>query len=165
MENKIRSELKPFVMVDTDAPAYWNMDILWIVKAAGYQTKGAFTLIEQTMPYSSGPPPHIHTNMEEMFYILQGEMTIFISDTIYMFKPGTFGFIPRNTVHYFKVTSKEDCKVLNFYTPSGFEEGLEGSTKAASLVLPPKGLPPSGKGKKQQEFVKIVPVDLMNYHP
>ena len=165
MENKIQSELKPFVMADTNATAYWNMDILWIVKAAGNQTGHALTLIEQTMPFSSGPPPHLHTNMEEMFYVLEGEITICIADKIYLFKPGTFGFIPRNTVHYFKVTSKENCKVLNFYTPSGFEEGLEGSTKAESLTLPPKGLPPSGKGKGQQQFVNITPVDLMNYQP
>ncbi len=165
MGNNTQSELKPFVMVDTDAPAYWNMDILWIVKAAGNQTNGAFTLIEQTMPFSSGPPPHLHTNMEEMFYILEGEMTICISDKIYVFKPGTFGFIPRNTVHYFKVTSKENCKVLNFYTPSGFEEGLEGATKAESLTLPPKGLPPLVKGKGQQETVNVVRADLMKYQP
>ena len=30
-----QNELKPFVMDDNNSPAYWNVDILWVVKATG----------------------------------------------------------------------------------------------------------------------------------
>ena len=40
-----------------------------------------------------------------------------------------------------KVTSKEVCHVLNFYTPAGFEQAIIGSSRPAeSRTLPPKGL-------------------------
>ena len=46
-----------------------------------------------------------------------------------------------NTVHSFKVTSKEVCHVLNFYTPAGFEQAITGCSRPAeSRTLPPKGL-------------------------
>lgn len=88
-------------------------------------------------------------------------MTICIADKVYIFKPGTFGFLSRNTIHYFKVTSRENCRVLNFYTPSGFEESVMTTTKAESLTLPPKGLKPSGKG--DQVWSAVEPIDLLNY--
>jgi hypothetical protein len=51
------------------------------------------------------------------------------------------GHIPRNTVHAFKVTSKEVCHVLNYYTPAGFEQALVGCARpAARRELPPPGL-------------------------
>ena len=159
--NKDNEPLQPFVMDDTNAPAYWNVDILWQVKATGKQTNHALSMIEQVMPYSSGPPPHVHPDMEEMFYVMEGEMTICIAGTVYIFKPGTFGFVPRNTIHYFKVTSQENCRVLNFYTPSGFEESVMTTMKAESLTLPPKGLKPSGTG--DQVWLNVEPIDLINY--
>ena len=63
-------------MDDNNSRAYWNVDILWVVKATGLQTNGVLSMIAQTMPYYSGPPPHLHTGMEEMFYFLEGEMTV-----------------------------------------------------------------------------------------
>jgi hypothetical protein len=58
-----------------------------------------------------------------------------------MLGAGSVGNVPRNTVHSFKVTSKEVCHVLNFYTPAGFGQAIIGSSRPAeSRRLPPKGL-------------------------
>ena len=163
MEPTKQNEPKPFVTDNNNSPAYWNVDILWIVKAAGLQTNGVLSMIEQTMPYNSGPPPHLHTGMEEMFYLIEGEMTVWVAGEIKVLKPDSFCLVPRNTVHYFKITSKENCRALNIYTPAGFEEGLmENAAKAESLILPPKGLKPSPFGWRHVD-VDIAPVDLMSY--
>lgn len=160
MENKI-SDLQQFVTNDKTAPAYWMLDILWVIKASGEQTNHQFSLVEQTMPYSSVPPPHFHADMDEMFYVIEGEITIWINGKISKFTPGTFGFIPRKTVHYFKITSKENCRALNMYTPAGFEEGIiRNGKKAESLTLPPKGEKFSAMDEMHQS-VDIKMVDLL----
>ena len=38
------------------APAYWMLDLLWLVLADGRETGGAYSVMEQLMPQSSGPP-------------------------------------------------------------------------------------------------------------
>ena len=44
---------------NAEAPAYWFLDILWIVLASTEQTGGRFTVMEQLMPQGAGPGPHV----------------------------------------------------------------------------------------------------------
>jgi hypothetical protein len=62
-----------------DAPAYWQVDILWLIHASVQQTGGAYSLIEEFCPKDSGPPPHYH-DQDEGFYLLEGEITFQAGD-------------------------------------------------------------------------------------
>ena len=58
------------------APAYWMLDLLWLVLIDGHETGGAFSVMEQWMRQGSGTPvPHIHP-IDEWFYVMEGEMTV-----------------------------------------------------------------------------------------
>lgn len=46
----------PFLSNRQDAPAYWLVDIFWILHASSQQTGGAYTLLEQYCPKNSGVP-------------------------------------------------------------------------------------------------------------
>src|ERR1700751_5792124 len=97
------------------------------------------------MPPGVGPPPHVHAFEDEAFWVMEGEMTAEVGGKTLVLGPGAMGHIPRNTVHAFKVTSKEVCHVLNYYTPAGFEQALVGCARpAARRELPPPGLEPPG---------------------
>ncbi len=50
------------------APAYWMVDVLWMVLADGNDTGGRFSMMEQLLPKGSGPGPHKHTWSDETFY-------------------------------------------------------------------------------------------------
>ena len=131
-----------FVSDNTTAPAYWFLDCLWIVHATSAQTNGEYSVIEQFMPEGSGPPPHVHT-IEEIFFVIEGEMTVHIgegeNEKTVILGPGCLGNVPRNTVHHFK-TTKGPCRVLNFYISAGFENALIGTAvPAEARTLPPKG--------------------------
>jgi hypothetical protein len=68
-------------------------------------------------------------------------MTVSVNDQNAVIGAGGMGHVPRNTIHSFKTTSKETCRVLNFYRPAGFELALIGSAEPAKVrELPPKGL-------------------------
>lgn len=147
-----------------DLSAYWMFDILWVIKAHAQQTGNTFSIIEQTMPYNSGPPPHYHKDMDEMFYILKGELMLWLDGEIIKLTEGSFARIPKGTTHYFKITSKEPCKALNMYSPGGFEEGIiRNATKATTLTLPPYGLEYHGSRDKDDMHtsVDILPIDLL----
>jgi hypothetical protein len=45
---------EPFVSTGKDSPAYWLLDLLWVVHATGEQTQGRYSVIEQWMPEGSG---------------------------------------------------------------------------------------------------------------
>lgn len=154
---------EPFMSTAKNAPAFWLLDVLWIVHVTGEQTGGRYSVIEQYMPEGSGPPPHVHPVEDEAFYVSSGEMTLNVDGKSLVLGAGSIGNVPRNTVHSFKVTSKEACHVLNFYTPAGFEQAIIGSARpAAQRELPPKGLDPHDSMQVFQFFNNywIAPADL-----
>ena len=154
---------EPFVSTAKDSPAYWLLDILWVVHATGEQTEGRYSVIEQWMPEGSGPPPHVHPFEDEFFWVMEGEMTVEVGGKTLVVGPASLGHIPRNTVHSFKVTGKGVCHVLNSYTPAGFEQAILGCARpAAQRELPPKGLDPHDSPQVVRFFNNywIAPADL-----
>lgn len=160
----ISSNSITFIQNNENSKAYWMFDILWIIKAASEQTENSFSLIEQLMPFNSGPPPHYHKSMDEMFYILEGEMVIWIDKKIYKLNAGSFARIPKGSIHYFKITSATPCRALNMYSPGGFEKGIErNAQRTHQLTLPPTGLPYMGSTDKNDmhESVEMDMIDLI----
>lgn len=108
--------------------------------ATGEDTGGAYSLFEAIVPpRDPGPPPHIHKNEDEAFYILRGEFTISIGDDVFHAGPGDFAFLPRGISHSFKSQSDEVGKFLAIVSPSGFEKFFDavGEPVADDNSLPP----------------------------
>ena len=71
-------------------------------KATDSSTNGAFSLMERTLPPGGRkPPPHIHTNCEEAFYVLDGEIEFFLGDDTVIGRPGSFVHVPGGVSHTF----------------------------------------------------------------
>src|ERR1700739_4045867 len=124
------------------APAYWMLDLLWLVLADGRDAGGGYSVMEQLMPQGSGPPiPHIHP-IDEWFYVIEGELTLKLGEQTIAGGAGNFVWIPRGTVHLFTVTSQL-CRALNCYTPAGFEQVIIGLADPAERreLPPPMGKP------------------------
>ena len=132
----------PLMQNNSDAPAYWQVDILWLILATGETTGGQYSLMEQICPENSGPPPHTHTQ-REIFYILEGEITFLVGDQTIIAGPGSYVSVPPGTAHSFRVDT-ETARILNSYTPAGFERLIiETSQPAGTRTLPPKDLAPA----------------------
>lgn len=132
----------PFVQNVDTAPAYWWLDILWIVLVKGADTGGRYSLIHETLPRGSGAPPHKHTWSDEHFYMLEGEITFLVGDEIKVGRTGDFVFVPRNTRHAFRVDS-ETAMFLNGYTPAGLELAvMECAMPAPTRTIPPTDATP-----------------------
>ena len=131
---------EPLIRNADTAPAYWLMDVLWMVLADGRDTGGRFSMMEQLLPKGSGPGPHKHTWSDETFYMLDGEITLLVGDEIRTARKGDFIMVPRNTRHAFRVNS-ETARFLNGYTPASMEALIvELATPTTERTLPPKGV-------------------------
>ncbi len=115
---------KPFHSHVSTAPAYWSNGILWSVLAEGGSTDGSYTLFEELCPRGTGAPPHLHVHADEVFYLLEGEVEVVAGGKRELLKSGSLVFIPRGTVHAFRVRS-DTARLLNLYTQPGFERILE----------------------------------------
>ena len=91
----------------------WFFNGLFTVKAGGPDTREAFTLIEAELPAGEGPPPHIHHNEDEGFYILEGEVSITCGEQTWTAVPGSFAMLPRGVPHSFTVSPAGNARMLH----------------------------------------------------
>ena len=56
---------------------------------------------------------HIHSSAEQWYYILNGKGSMKVGDEERICGPDTIVFIPRNTIHSYKVVGDEPFKILN----------------------------------------------------
>jgi quercetin dioxygenase-like cupin family protein len=150
MSSNGRLDLSELVTSIDTVQGYWQMGILWAPLVAADQTKGQYSLMEQLMPASAGPPPHIHNHGDELLYILDGEMAMQLGDQVVTGTKGQLFRIPAGTAHAFVVRS-ETARVLNFYVPAGLDLQVAMlGTPATGPTLPPDGAerPPT---REQQE--------------
>jgi mannose-6-phosphate isomerase-like protein (cupin superfamily) len=86
-------------------------------------TDGAWSLVEYTAPARfAGPPPHVHQQAEEAFYVLEGSPTFQLNEEIIQAGPGMTVFIPRGAVHTFSNAGDTPARFLIMLSPAGFEE-------------------------------------------
>ena len=92
------------------------------IKATSEDTDGSFYLGEAVIePGFPGPPPHRHKQLHDMFYVLDGTLTVRLGDATLELDPGSFVCVPPGVVHTFSNTSDAPVKFLNFNTPAGWE--------------------------------------------
>jgi mannose-6-phosphate isomerase-like protein (cupin superfamily) len=107
------------------------------IKATGRDTAGSFYLGEAViMPGYAGPPPHVHDRQHDMFYVLEGTLTLQIGDETVDLGPGSFACIPPGTVHTFSNRSEQPLRFLNFDTPAGKEDRMRDLAAAHAAGSP-----------------------------
>lgn len=104
--------------------------------ATGDKISGAFCLVDEQAKKGETVPLHRHPDDMESFYVIEGEMTLYVGDQPFRATPGAFAHIPAGTVHGFRVES-ERARYLILTTPQHGE-----FYRAISLPSRPGGLPP-----------------------
>ena len=149
------------------APAYWFAGALWTMLADGAATDGSYCLFEELVPHGPAAPAHLHRDMDEVFYVLEGEAEFLISDKRRVARKGALVFVPRATVHGFQVIS-EEARLLNLYTPAGFDRLVTTmGQRTEARTLPPAGwAPPTFPQDRREElFIECGMVPLAVVDP
>jgi quercetin dioxygenase-like cupin family protein len=105
--------------------------------ATGEQTGGAFCLVDEHASRGESVPLHRHPEDMESFYVLEGELTLYLGDQPGARAPaGSFAHLPGGTVHGFRVESGR-ARYLILTTPRHGQ-----FYRAITLASRPGGLPP-----------------------
>lgn len=130
----------PYASHVNTARSYWSNGILWSILADRHTTDGSYSLFEEFCPKGAGAPPHVHMYADEVFYMLEGEAEFLAGDVRQVAGAGSLVFVPRGTVHAFRVRS-DTARMLNLYTEAGFERLIEATGHPATAhTLPPPDL-------------------------
>lgn len=103
-----------------------------VLKATGDTTGGSFFMSETTIaPGFPGPPPHTHRHLHDMFYVLEGVLTMRLGEATHEAAAGSFVCVPPGIVHTFSNAGTAPARFLNMNTPSGFEHYMRELGEAA----------------------------------
>lgn len=143
-------------VVASISPPLWFLGTLVRLKLTGEQTGGRFALWEGVLPRGAAPPLHLHPQAET-FYVLEGEVTIWVVEPALAEDSGTGPewvqsrarrcgtgaavFAPAGTPHTFRVES-DTARLLFLSTPAGIEDYIRALAEPAAwpwLQPPPDG--------------------------
>jgi quercetin dioxygenase-like cupin family protein len=80
-------------------------------------------------PGFPGVVRHRHTQMIDIFYVLEGELAIEVEGKWHILGPGGFVLVPPGIAHTFANHGSAPARVLNIQQPAGLEQYLKEAVK------------------------------------
>jgi len=133
-------------VVDTpkneQAPAWWFLDLLVVEhRCAPDMTT---VVLEMTLPVGSSPPLHVHDELDDTWYILDGEMVVRCGDDVRTVGAGHWVSMPRGVPHTFRVVGGRDARILLVHDNASFRDLIrELGIPAGAHVVPAQPVFPS----------------------
>jgi quercetin dioxygenase-like cupin family protein len=88
-------------------------------KAVAATTSGRFSLMERMVPAGGRtPPPHVHVDCVEAFYVLSGELEFRLDDARELGVGGSFVLVPGGVAHTFANVGTSEARVLILHAPA-----------------------------------------------
>ena len=119
-------------LANGEGKSFWLLTDLHTFKVVGDDTNGALTVAELTAGPELGPPPHIHRNHDESFYILEGTFEFSLAGQAFTARPGAFVHLPKGVVHTHRAGGGAPARALVIQSPAGVERFIEEAGVPAS---------------------------------
>lgn len=103
-----------YALATDEGDHYEFLNVLATVKASG----GPMSAVEFDQPKGFGPPLHSHRDEDEIFVLLDGEVTLRSGDDEIHATAGAFVMLPHGIPHTFQVTS-ETARMLSITSKVG----------------------------------------------
>jgi len=105
----------------SDAEAIAFLGEVCAIRLTSGQTGGAVGVIEHLLPHGLATPLHLHAREHELFYVLEGQITVWTDGERNEATTGDVVWLPRGGAHAFRVDS-ERARVLGLSVPGGHEQ-------------------------------------------
>ena len=131
------------------AQAWWFLDTLVVEHrcAAGMET----VVLEMTLPVGAAPPLHVHGDLDDTWYILQGQMVVRCGDDELVVGAGHWVSMPRGVPHTFVVVGDSEARILMVHDNASFRDLIRAvGVPAAARVVPPQPVFPH-----MDEFLRV----------
>ena len=134
--------MEPIVLQPGEAESFRIGTTSLALLAGADTTDGRLALLQATLePDTEGPKAHLHRTVVDMFFVLEGALTVRLGDDELELPAGSFAAVPPGVVHTFANRSEHLVRFLNLSVPGGFEKYLR---EAAAL---------GSEGPPDQEFL------------
>lgn len=91
----------------------------FVIRASAESTAGSFSIIEEIDAVDA--PPHVHTNADELFYVLEGRHIFTVGETDYETGPGDTVYVPKGVRHAQRRVVPRTGRTLTMFSPPGME--------------------------------------------
>ena len=117
------------------APAWWFLDTL-VVEHRCAPDMGTIVL-EMTLPVGSAPPLHVHDELDDTWYILEGQMVVRCGGDDMVVGAGHWVSMPRGVPHTFRVVGQRRARILLVHDNPSFRDLIRDlGTPATARVVP-----------------------------
>ena len=111
-----------------------------LVKVGPADSDGLLAFFHLDAPPMSGPPRHVHTREDELFYVLEGELVFELDAVSHTVPTGGTVYLRRGVVHAYQNFTDKPARLLIATTPGHFSVYFE----EMSDMTPPGGMPDMG---------------------
>jgi mannose-6-phosphate isomerase-like protein (cupin superfamily) len=115
-----------------EGKSFWLLTDLHTFKVVGDDTNGALVVAELTAGPDLGPPPHLHRNSDESFYILEGTFDFSLAGRAFTAGAGEFVRLPKGVLHTHRAGGGASARALVIQSPAGVERFIEEAGKPAT---------------------------------
>ncbi|MEJ0084404.1 MAG: cupin domain-containing protein [Pseudomonadota bacterium] len=91
------------------------------ILASAESTGGRYSVLELNESPAYKTPPHMHPDMDETFYVLEGTLELRLPGKTYRLGAGSYTHVPRNTPHAQGSSDDKPVRVLITLSPGEFE--------------------------------------------
>ena len=89
------------------------------------QSNDVVGIVELSVPAGWDGPPLHHHDFDEAFYVLAGELTFQLGETLRAAEPGELVFAPRGTIHTLANLAEREARYVLVCTPGQFTRYFE----------------------------------------
>jgi uncharacterized cupin superfamily protein len=130
------SATRAYVVLPGEGNQLHALGLTAIEKIRSADTGGVCYAFEVISPAGFGIPPHVHSQEDEVLYVIEGEYDIFLGGELLRAGPGSVLNFTRGTAHGFQAVGTTMSRALHIVTPgTSFEQFLH------KLVQLPPALP------------------------
>lgn len=113
-----------YLLPEGGGPEVTALGSTYRTKTAGAEVAGAYALLEEQF-WAETTPLHRHVDAEESFYVLDGEVEVWVDGVTTLASSGAFLVVPRGVSHGLRRVSEEPVRMLTLVSPPGFEKVFE----------------------------------------
>jgi quercetin dioxygenase-like cupin family protein len=142
--NQLNNQKRPYALKADEGWTY-RFGIDFTVKVGEVREGGSAAFMEYVTKHGEEPESHTHNTEDEMFYVLEGDLTFHCGENTFDVEKGGFIFLPHGIEHSYTIRSQDPVRLIVVTSPvrdgsSGGWGGFTGDMESGQgeLIAKPK---------------------------
>ena len=120
----------------TETRSIWFVDSYGRVIVSADESEGRLSVVEVSGARGQMPPLHVHRTDDEVFHVIEGEITVWNGGETVRLRAGDTAFAPRDVPHTYRVES-DGARWLAIGSPGGLDRYFAAIGRPAESDGPP----------------------------